>query len=196
MAILVDNTSTQEVILRLQNGSLDALGELYDRYNQMVYRTALAIIGEPETASDLLQEVFLRLNRFADRIDPQRPLEPWLYRVTTNLAYTWAKRRRWLQPLEEITEWFSGDQSEQPAQAVESNEEWRQIEKAIRTLPLAQRLVIVHYYINDCSLEEISQILDVPTGTVKSRLHYGRQALKKHLDGQRGLVAEVNYEFT
>jgi RNA polymerase sigma-70 factor (ECF subfamily) len=162
----------------------------------MVYRTALAIIGDPEMAADLLQEVFLRLNRFADRIDPQRPLEPWLYRVTTNLAYTWVKRRRWLQPLEEIAEWFSGDQNEQPAQAVESHEEWRQIENAIQTLPLAQRLVIVHYYINDCSLEEISQILDVPTGTVKSRLHYGRQALKKHLDGQRGLVAEVNYEFT
>ena len=196
MAILVDNASTQEVILRLQDGSLDALGELYDRYNPMVYRTALAIIGDPETAADLLQEVFLRLNRFADRIDPQRPLEPWLYRVTTNLAYTWVKRRRWLQPLEEIAEWFSNDQDEQPAQAVESNEEWRQIEKAIQTLPLAQRLVIVHYYINDCSLEEISEILDVPTGTVKSRLHYGRQALKKHLDGQRGLVAEVKYEFT
>ena len=196
MAILVDNASTQEVILRLQDGSLDALGELYDRYNPMVYRTALAIIGDPETAADLLQEVFLRLNRFADRIDPQRPLEPWLYRVTTNLAYTWVKRRRWLQPLEEIAEWFSSDQDEQPAQALESHEEWRQIEKAIQTLPLAQRLVIVHYYINDCSLEEISEILDVPTGTVKSRLHYGRQALKQHLDGQRGLVAEVKYEFT
>ncbi len=188
---------TQQVVLELQAGSLDALGELYDRHNQMVYRTALAISGDTETAADLLQEAFLRLYRFADKIDPQRPLEPWLYRITTNLAYTWVKRRRWMRPLEEIAEWLGGDNSAQPAQVAEKDEEWREMEAAIQTLPLAQRVVIAHYYINDCSLEEISNILDVPIGTVKSRLHYGRQALKQQLDERRdGTISEVHYEFT
>ena len=188
---------TQQVVLELQAGSLEALGELYDRHNQMVYRTALAISGDTETAADLLQEAFLRLYRFADKIDPQRPLEPWLYRITTNLAYTWVKRRRWMRPLEEIAEWLGGDNSAQPAQVAEKDEEWREMEAAIQTLPLAQRVVIAHYYINDCSLEEISNILDVPIGTVKSRLHYGRQALKQQLDERRdGTISEVHYEFT
>lgn len=190
------DSTTQDIIIRLQANSLDALGELYDRYNTMVYRTALGILGDPESAADLLQEVFLRLYRFADKIDPERPIEPWLYRVTANLSYTWVKRRRWIQPLEDITEWISGDRSQQPAQVAASNEEWQEIENAIQTLPLAQKVVIVLYYINDCPIEEISDILEIPPGTVKSRLHYGRQTLKKHLERQSGPVAQVNYEFT
>jgi len=61
----VNQTEDREVILQLQKGSLEALGVLYDRHRTMVYRTALAITGDPEAASDLLQDVFLRLNRFA-----------------------------------------------------------------------------------------------------------------------------------
>src|SRR5574338_207287 len=93
----------QELIVQLQEGSLEALGLLYDRHQQMVYRTALAITGDREAAGDLLQDVFLRLHRFADRIDPQRPLEPWLYRITANLSYNWVKRNHhWLAPLEDL----------------------------------------------------------------------------------------------
>ena len=66
---MVEKPNTKEIVLRLQGGSLEALGELYDLHNQMVYRTALVIIGDAETAADLLQEVFLRLYRFADKID-------------------------------------------------------------------------------------------------------------------------------
>jgi RNA polymerase sigma-70 factor (ECF subfamily) len=67
------NAVDQELILQLKQGSLDALGVLFDRYRQMVFRTGLAITGDQEAADDLLQDVFLRLFRFADRIDPDRP---------------------------------------------------------------------------------------------------------------------------
>ena len=94
-------TEDGELILQLQDGSLEALGKLYDRHQRMVYRTALVITGDVDAAADLLQDVFLRLHRFASHVDPQRPLEPWLYRMTANLSYTWVKRsRRWLRPLE------------------------------------------------------------------------------------------------
>jgi RNA polymerase sigma-70 factor (ECF subfamily) len=153
----------QELILKLQNGDLDALGELYDRHRQTVYRTALAITGDLDAANDLLQDVFLRLFRFADHIDSQRPLEPWLYRMTANLAYTWLRRdRRWLRPL-----------------VVELHDDWAQVQHAVSQLPISQRVVVVLYYLNDLSLQEIADILDVPVGTVKSRLYYGRLALKK-----------------
>ena len=78
---MVDKVANRELILQLQNGSLEALGVLYDRRQFLVYRTALAITGDTEAAADLLQDVFLRLNRFAGNIDPQRALEPWLYRM-------------------------------------------------------------------------------------------------------------------
>lgn len=173
----------QDLIEALQNGSLPALGELFDRYRPLVFRTALAITGDHEAASDLLQDVFLRLYRFADRIDPQRPIEPWLYRMTANLSYTWVKRsRRWFRPLEDLAEWLTGSVKNQPYEVVERRDDWEHVQEAVSILPLPQRIVIVLYYLNDLSLQEIAEVLDVPIGTVKSRLHYGRQTLKKSLE--------------
>ncbi|MFM8322309.1 MAG: RNA polymerase sigma factor [Chloroflexota bacterium] len=175
------NTADQELVYQLQAKRLDALGELYDRYQRMVHRTALVITGDNDAAADLVQDVFLRLFRFSDRIDPQRPLEPWLYRMTVNLSYTWIKRnRRWLQPLEDLADWLAGSKPS-PHEMVEQKDEWDRVQQAVSRLPFAQRVVIVLYYLNDLSLQEISEILEVPVGTVKSRLHYGRSALKSSL---------------
>ncbi len=191
------NPSDQELILQLQGDSLEALGKLFDRHRLMVYRTALAIANDPEAAADLLQDVFLRLYRFAERVDPCRPLEPWLYRVTTNLAYTYVKRRqRWFSPLEDIAEWLVGSKKLTPHYMAEMDEESQQVQQAIASLPLQQRVVIVLYYINDLSLHEIAEIIDVPEGTVKSRLHYGRKALKKQLKLEGEFFPDMQYEFT
>jgi RNA polymerase sigma-70 factor (ECF subfamily) len=188
-------TGDSELIAQLQEGSLEALGLLYDHHRQMVYRTALAITGDREAASDLLQDVFLRLHRFADRIDASRPLEPWLYRMTTNLSYTWVKRnRRWLRPLEDLADWLAGSGRNSPYDQVEKKDEWEQVQQAVSSLPLSQRVVVVLYYLNDLSLQEISEILDVPVGTVKSRLHYGRRMLKSSLGLQGDLLPDWNYE--
>ncbi len=175
------SVNDQELVLQLQQGDLDALGSLYDLHQRMVYRTALVITNDHELASDLAQDVFLRLFRFADHIDPQRPLEPWLYRMTVNLAYSWLKRNhRWLQPLEDFTDWLVGPKPG-PADVIEMQDDWNRVQKAVSRLPFQQRVVIVLYYLNDLSLQDIADIIEVPVGTVKSRLHYGRNALKKAL---------------
>lgn len=187
----------RELVLQLQQGNLSTLGELYDRHQRLVFRTALGITGDEQVAADLLQDVFLRMHRFAQHIDPDRPLEPWLYRTTANLTYTWMKRhKRWLRPLEDVAEWLVGSKKQLPAYVVEVDEDWKDVQKAIASLSLQQRVVVVLYYINDLSLQEISEILDVPLGTIKSRLYYGRQALKKYLESDGGRLGEVTYEFT
>lgn len=191
------NHSDHDLILDVQGGSLDALGMIYDRHRRLVYRTALAICNDPEAAADLLQDVFLRLHRFAGRVDPNRPLEPWLYRVTANQAYTWVKRHhRWTQPLEDIAEWLSSGVKYSPQYISEQADESRRIQNAIAKLSLPQRIVVVMYYINDLSLHEISEILEIPEGTVKSRLYYGRSALKNHLRPESAASREIQYEFT
>jgi RNA polymerase sigma-70 factor (ECF subfamily) len=192
---MTNNVSDRELVLHLQDGSLEALGTLYDRHRRLVYRTALAITSDTDSAADLLQDVFLRLHRFAKNIDPSRPLEPWLYRMTTNLAYDWVKRRkRWPRPLDDLAEWLVGTGKNPPYETVERNDEWRQVQKAIADLPLTQRIVVALYYLNDLSLQEIADVLDVPVGTVKSRLYYGRLALKKNLGLDKEMVADFNYE--
>lgn len=185
----------RDLVLQLQGGNLEALGALYDRHRRMVYRTALVITGDTDAASDLLQDVFLRLHRFADNIDSRRPLEPWLYRMTINLTYDWVKRmNRWPRPLEDLADWLAGAVENNPYEITEKNDEWQQVQLAVSALPLPQRVVVVLYYLNDQSLQEIAEILSVPVGTVKSRLHYGRHALKKSIGLQDELMPGLNYE--
>ena len=184
-------------VLRLQNGDLSALGELYDRHRLMVYRTALAITNDEEMAADLLQDVFLRLNRFVKNIDTSRPLEPWLYRVTSNLAYTHIrKRKRWWRAIQDMAEIIQRDVGATSESLVEKREQNLGVRKAIASLPIAHRVVIALYYVNNQSIQEIAEILDIPLGTVKSRLYYGRRILKRKLGMERELRQEVHYEFT
>ena len=190
-----EKISDRELVLQLQSGSLEALGTLYDRHRRLVYRTALAITSDTDSTADLLQDVFLRLHRFAKNIDPSRPLEPWLYRMTINLTYDWIKRRNRLpRPLEGVADWLVGTGKNPPYEAVERNDEWHQVQKAIAALPLTQRIVVTLYYLNDLNLKEIADILDVPVGTVKSRLYYGRIALKRNLGLDKEMASDLNYE--
>src|SRR5512135_3367717 len=176
----------RDLIRRLCDGDLAALGTLYDRYRLPVFHTALAITHDRQAAEDILQECFLKLNSYAPRIDVSLPLEPWLYRVTVNLSYTWISRRsRWLVSLESVI-----DKLVSPARAgaeyhAEMSEFQAVLQRAIDSLPAGQRMTVILYYLNDLSLKEISYILDCPVGTVKSRLHYGREHLKKCLDAYR-----------
>lgn len=187
----------RHLVFRLQDGDLEALGDLYDRHRSLVYRTALTITSDPEAAADLLQDVFLRLHRFAHRIDPERPIQPWLYRITANLSYTWMKRRsRWLRFLHEMSDWVSRERRPSVQRQVELDEEIRWVQQAVASLPLPQRVVVALYYVNDLSLKEISETLDIPVGTVKSRLYYGRSVLKKKLGLRPEMVLEVLYELS
>jgi len=195
---LVEDKLDQDLILELQAGELNPLGDMYDRHRHLVYRTALAITCDPDMAADLHQEVFLRLHRFAERIDPSRPLQPWLYRMTVNLSYTWIKRKsRWIRYINEMTECIVTERRPaSPHTIAERDESWRWVRQAILALPVQQRMVVVLYYINDLSLKEISEILEIPIGTVKSRLHYARRVLKKKLGIHREVLRTVFYETT
>jgi RNA polymerase sigma-70 factor, ECF subfamily len=194
---LTDQSSDRALILSLQRGHLDALGELFDRHHQRVYRTALMITNDDEAAADLLQDVFLRLHRFAHRVDPDRPLEPWLYRVTANLAYTWIKqRKRWTSYLVELGEWLSREIRPTPLHQLEIKEQADRVRQAVSMLPFQQRLVIVMYYVNDLPLVKIAEVLGVPEGTVKSRMYYARNTLKRQLKTEAWQTTLAAYEYS
>ena len=179
---MVLTPTDHELIDRLCSGDLAALGTLYDRYRLLVFHTALAITHDRQSAEDILQECFLKLNAYARRIDVNLPLEPWLYRVTVNQAYTWVTRRsRWLTSLESVIDRLVSPARANAEYQVEIAELQLAIQRAIDSLPPNQRMTVVLYYLNDLSLKEISYILDCPVGTVKSRLHYGREQLKRQL---------------
>ena len=96
-----------------------------------------------------------------------------------------------------MAEWLTSGKKNSPSYHLERNEEGQAIYKAVASLALRHRVVIVLHYFNDLSLQEIAEILDIPVGTVKSRLHYGRRALRMFLEAQDGTkLGEVRYEFT
>ena len=179
----MNDHSDRELVLLVRNENLNALGELYKRYKKMVFRTAFAITSDEDAANDLLQDVFLRFYRYADRMDVERPIEPWLYRMTANLSYTWIRRRKkMMHPITCISEWLANLASCNPSEIVEQRDNWMRIQKALMRLPVRQRIVIVLYYLNELSIYEIADILEIPAGTVKSRLFNGRKALKSTIE--------------
>ena len=101
------SSDESHLIRKLQQGNLKALGTLFTAHKDMVYRTALAVTRDRRAAEDILQECFVRLYTYAASVDAQRPLKPWLYRVTVNLSYDWSSVKP-TQPLDEVLEWLSG----------------------------------------------------------------------------------------
>ncbi|MBZ0299561.1 MAG: RNA polymerase sigma factor, partial [Anaerolineae bacterium] len=175
------------LVKRLQSNDLSALGTLFDRYYTQIYRTAVAITHEDTVAEDITQDCFLRLHRYASRIDTNLPLPPWLYRVTVNLAYTWVSRHKKRRvSLESVVDYLMSPARTTPDHVVEVIGMQEEVRRAIAALNFNQRVVVVLHYLNGLSLEDIAQILDCPVGTVKSRLYYARENLRYRLVSVNG----------
>jgi RNA polymerase sigma-70 factor (ECF subfamily) len=136
--------------------------------------------------------------RWRSPIDETRTLGPWLYRVTVNLAYSWTSRvKRWLRSFQDTLDRWILPALWRPEAEAEKREQRRFLRQAIDALPPRHQAVIVLYYLEELSLKEIAYVMDIPEGTVKSRLHYARERLKKSiLERERRLVPEVAYDFT
>ncbi|MBC7225189.1 MAG: RNA polymerase sigma factor [Anaerolineae bacterium] len=174
------------LLAQARQGNLRAFEALYEKYKNMVYRAALTITRDPDAAEDILQDCFLRLHAHMDSLDGSYPIGPWLYRVTVNLCYNWATRRRRIVAGEEPLEAMEGPHADLPEATFARHELRAAVEQALEHLSLNHRLVIALYYLGGFSLEEIAYILDCPMGTVKSRLHYARLRLRELLGEEAG----------
>ncbi len=185
-----------DLVHRLRADDLTALGTLFERYRGQVYRTAFAITHDAAAADDILQDCLLKIYQNAQRIDTDLPLAPWLYRVTVNLSYTWTMRHssRWT-PIEAVVEHLISPMRHAPDHVAEHNEMQTLTRQAITELPFDQRVVIVLHYLNDLDVPEIAEILELPQGTVKSRLFYAREALRRKL-GAFNAATDVAHGYT
>jgi RNA polymerase sigma-70 factor, ECF subfamily len=150
----------------------DALGELFDRHWPRVWRAAYSTTGDRELANDAAQDAFLRAASALHRFDPSRPLEPWLVRIAVNRAIDMLRARRRLRPEDERDEPFTFD-SPLPDEHLQT---------ALRELRPERRAVIALHYWLDYTTPEIAEILDVPLGTVNSRLARALHDLRLHLE--------------
>ncbi|MBP7691693.1 MAG: RNA polymerase sigma factor [Anaerolineales bacterium] len=158
-------------IAQARRGEAAAWAALVDAHQAAAFRLAYLLLGDPADAADVAQDAFLRAWRALDRFDARRPFRPWLLRITANLArnrrralgrYWAALQRHWRAEPEHGVEVQALS-----AQQAEAQELWR----AVRRLSAADQQLIYLRYFLELSEAETAAVLEVPAGTVKSRLH-------------------------
>jgi RNA polymerase sigma-70 factor, ECF subfamily len=157
--------------------------EIAERYGDTVFTMAYRLTGDRDDARDLAQDVFVRVYRNLDRYQPGT-FEGWLYRITKNLFLDRVRRRRGvhLVPLPE-EEWRQPSESDPgPAERVEAGVLRGDLETALHELPPSFRTAVILCDVRGLTYEEISDSLGWPIGTVRSRIHRGRKALRIALE--------------
>lgn len=194
----------EELVARVQAGDTAAFDHIVSRYKDRVYSYACRMLGDPETAGEAAQDVFLRAFRYMDRFRGDAKFSTWFYTIVTSTcknaaAYHGyrAKRREASAPNAE-----NGaapdpvdrvpDLSMAPETLVERLDTRRAVRRAIESLPELYRQAIVLKDINDMSYEEMTRILNCRLGTVKSRLARARAMLREKLTGTGLFGAECD----
>ena len=176
--------SDAELMARVREGDKDAFADLVDRHKDAVVNYLTRLTGDYDRAEDLAQESFLRLFRFAAGYSEQGYLRAYLYRIATNLVRSEERRERRLRLLMPFLARAVGEDHTEPAapSGLLRQELHREVSAAVAKLPLRYRVPLVLHEIEGWSYVDIAQEIGCREGTVKSRVHRGRQQLKQRLD--------------
>lgn len=174
----------RQIVHEWKNGSRNAYEVLVKHYMTDAYLVAYGFVGNREDARDLSQDAFVKAYQARERFDVNRPFYPWLYRIIKNHCLNFLQRaRRATTPI--FYEGESQSQEERFASEVptaleelEAEERRRFVRAAVDMLSDDHREIIVLKNFKGCSYREIAETLDIPVGTVMSRLYYARKALK------------------
>ncbi|MCW8784275.1 MULTISPECIES: RNA polymerase sigma factor SigW [Bacillus amyloliquefaciens group] len=174
---------------QVKKGDQNAFAEIVDLYKDKIYQLCYRMLGNVHEAEDIAQEAFIRAYVNIDSFDINRKFSTWLYRIATNLTIDRIRKKKPDYYLDAEVAGAEGltmysqiaADGVLPEDAVLSLELSDTIQKKILKLPDKYRTVIVLKYIDELSLIEIGEILNIPVGTVKTRIHRGREALRKQL---------------
>ncbi|NWF69100.1 MAG: RNA polymerase sigma factor [Chloroflexi bacterium] len=170
----------EELALGIQQGHMQALAALVERHHHALIGFLYRMTGGNRAlAEDLAQETFLRVLRAIGQYQHPRPFKPWLYAIAANMArdgFKSAKQRYAAALLEDDERGPAAD--ERPEEVLIDLDEEQQVARALRRLPDHQRAVVILRYYQELSLAEIAEALNIPVGTVKSRLSIGLERLR------------------
>lgn len=169
------------LVRRACTGDRGAFDALLAPYMLRVYRLACLITHDPDSAGDAVQEALLRAYRALGNVRPGGAFYPWLARIVVNEAIKQARRRVKAVPLPADAAPPEGVVEESPEAILQTREEHRRIWGAIQRLSPAHRAAVVLRYYEELSEAEMAAVLDIPPGTVKSRLYHARAALEEML---------------
>ena len=171
LSVRARRRSEAALVRAARGGDGTAVEELFRRHWAGTYRAAFLVVGDAAAAEDIAQEAFLKAVAALDRFDRRRPLAPWLHRIAVNRAIDWTRARR-----PEV----SGERdATAPPQAPAGLSD--ELVAALAALPADRRAAVVLRYVLEYTPGEIAAMLDLPRGTVNSRLRRGLDELERRL---------------
>lgn len=179
----LEESSDAQLLARYQQGEEDAFRELVNRYKNSLYAFLRRFVNQQDIVEDVFQETFLQLYTSSDSFDTDRPLRPWLFTIAANKAKDALRKIQRQSTLSLGSLADAGDVSmdeivnilasyeTRPDQEVSKEETARQVRQIISDMPENQRVILLLAYFEQFSYKHMAQILSIPIGTVKSRLH-------------------------
>jgi len=173
-----DQVYDEWLVLRCQSGEATALDELITRWQERLWRHAVRLTGDPDTAWDVLQETMMAISRGIDRLAEPAAFPSWAYRIATNQSLSHLRRKRRQQI---SLESYFNEQLTEPRMNP-SRDQAMDLQAALKQLSNAQQALVSLRYEEGFSVAEIAGILGIHAGTVKSRLYAARQQLRTLLE--------------
>lgn len=196
---MIERENEKELIQKCKEGDIDSFELLIESYQQRVYNIALRMLGNKEDASDIAQEVFIKIYKSIAGFKEEASLSTWIYRIATNVCLDELRKRKktkvisidsTIQLEDSEVSMQMPDERPQPDELLTQKELKQEVQKAINDLKEEHKTVIILRDINGYSYEEIAKILDCTLGTVKSRINRARNTLKNILIKREELLSE------
>lgn len=186
----ITQTSEIELVTRAQEGDRNAFSELVRIHAQGVMNVVYRMCGDMHIAEDAAQETFIQAWLKLAAYRPRTSLRNWLYRIAVNTAIDMLRKDKRILP-DAVEDLRLSDSEPGPETLVSTRERIEMIRSAVLALPEASRAVLVLREYEGLSYQEIAEALDIPVGTVMSRLNYARKLLKERLEVKSFLYAEA-----
>jgi RNA polymerase sigma-70 factor (ECF subfamily) len=180
----VDEDIDRALVERFRAGDRAAFTELVVRYQRPVYNAAFWVLRKAEDASDVTQDVFLKVAERLDDYDPRYRFFSWIYRIAVNESLNLLRRNKREEALDEDIDLPAPD-SANPERQLANVQLSRRIQVALMGMATTDRLVLTLRHFSELSYEEMGQVLDLDEKTVKSRLFEARQRLRHLLKDLR-----------
>lgn len=175
------------LVRRAREGDTSAFGDLVERHQTRIYAVCLRILGDPEEARDAAQDAFVTAFRKLAQFRGDAAFTTWLHRIAVNACYD-ALRRAKRRPMLHAAPATDDDRGPEPgppsADHADEIAGTVDVTRALAAIPEDFRVALVLADVEDLPYEEIARVLEIPVGTVKSRVHRGRIALAKAMSGE------------
>ncbi|MFK4423530.1 sigma-70 family RNA polymerase sigma factor [Bacillus sp. RC51] len=184
-------TVYSDLIQLTLSGNKEAYSELYDKTIQEIYKTAHFLIEDKTDVDDIVQEIYIQLYESLRKYDSEKPFRPWLIGLAIKQIHSY-RRKRWmrLRIVKKAEEQRKPVQIDFSSDVVSKISNQKLIE-LIHKLPYKLKQVIILRYLDDYSQEEVAQILHIPIGTVKSRIHAALKKLRQKEQVEEIFLGEV-----